>query len=418
MRILYVTQYFPPEQGAPQVRIPELMRHLIALGHDVTILTAMPNYPTGRIFPEYRGRWRMVEQVEQMRVVRAWMYPTTSVGFLKRTWSQLSFAIMSGLLGPGRLGRYDVMLVGSPPLFLALCARWLRFRLGCPYVMVVADLWPEVAIATGMLTNPYAIRLATRLEKMFYKHALAVVTQTPGQAENIRSRYPNTLTHVVSGAVDTKMFSPELRSDEIRRTFGVDRRIGVLYFGLHGFAQGLDVVLDAAAHLKHRPDIHFVMIGSGAVKDGLVARAQQLELHNLRFFDPVDRARIPAIVASMDIGLVSLRPGVPQATMPTKMYEIMASGKPIIVAADGESPAFVKHEKIGLAAPAGAGERLTEAIVELADDPDKRCEFGRRGLALARERFDRAASAHTLHEFLLEHVGQSADSDSMPAGQD
>jgi len=379
---------------------------MIGLGHEVTILTGMPNYPTGRIFPEYRGKLLMTERYEGMRVVRTWMYPTTSVGFVKRTASQLSFAVTSALLGPLRLGQYDCALIGSPPLFLALSACILKRVVSCPYVMVVADLWPEVAIETGALRNPRAIKLAKWLEMVFYRNALAVVTQTPGQAANIRARYPRTRTHVVTGGVDVDMFSPDFRSDEIRREFGVDGKIAVVYFGLHGFAQGLDVILDAAARLTHRDDIRFLTIGSGAVKGELVERAAKLGLDNLKFHDPVPRARIPAIAASMDIGLVSLGKGVPKATMPTKIYEVMASGRPVIVAADGESQQLVRDEELGLAVAAGADEELAAAIEALADDADRRHRCAANGLRVARERFDRRASARRLHELLVELIGE------------
>jgi glycosyltransferase involved in cell wall biosynthesis len=229
MRILYLTQYFPPEIGAPQVRIPELMRHMVRLGHQVTILTAMPNYPKGRVFPGYRGRAFMSEPFEDMRVVRTFMYPTLSVGFIRRTTSQISFAASSALLGLWKVGRQDVILAGSPPLFIAPCALVLSRELGCPYIAVVADLWPEIAIETGILKSRPGIRMAQGLERMLYRYAVAVLTQTPGQALNIRERFPATRVDVLSGGVNTSLYAPSLRSDAIRAEFGVSSRVAVAF---------------------------------------------------------------------------------------------------------------------------------------------------------------------------------------------
>jgi len=400
MRILYVTQYFPPEMGAPQARIPELMRQMIGLGHQVTILTAMPNYPHGRVFAGYR--WRLVarENVDGMKVVRTWIYPTISLNFMKRTLSAMSFTVSSGTLGPWFLPPQDVVLVESPPLFLALTAVFLGRILRCPYVAVVADLWPEVAIETGMLTSPFAIRIANWLERVLYEHALAVITQTPGQVDDIARRFPGVRVAVVSGGVDCSKFSPDFRDESVRRTFGVEGRIGVMFSGLHGFAQGLDAVLDAADRLRQRPEIRFVMIGNGAVKEHLMRRAADMRLPNVAFFDPVPRERMPAIAASMDIALAPLRKGVPRATIPTKIYEAMASGLPVVVAGDGESHALVRDGGVGLAVPAEAGPEMASAIGRLADDPKLRAELGAQARRVACARFDRGAIATGLHSLL------------------
>lgn len=402
MRILFLTQYFPPEIGAPQVRISELMKRMVGLGHRVTILTAMPNYPKGEIFPAYRGQALKVETLEGMRVLRTWIYPKTGFSLLRRSASQISFAASSALLGPWISGRQDLVLVGSPPLFLALSAFVVSRVLRCSYVAVVADLWPEVAIETGMLRSRVGIRVARWLEAMFYRKSLAVLTQTAGQACDIQARFPGIRVEVLSGAVETGLFSPDLRSESVRREFRVEGKIGVLYAGLHGFAQGLEVVLDAAARLRHRADIRFVMIGDGTLKRDLMARSVAMDLSNLEFYGSVPRDRMPAILASMDIALVPLRRGVPRATIPSKLYEIMASGLPAVVAAEGEAHDMVRDEKIGIALGPGEDAGVALAVETLADDPHRRWQFGARAVALARVRFDRQQASHRLNRLLSE----------------
>lgn len=403
MHIVYVTQYYPPEMGAPQARIPELMRGLQRLGHEITILTAMPNYPHGRIFPGYRGRVALRESREGIHVLRTWIYPTLSLGMIRRSLSQISFAVSSALLGPLMLRRKaDVLLVGSPPLFLAMTARWLKGLLRVPYVAVVADLWPDVAIDTGMLVQPLAIRVARWMERSFYERALAVITQTPGQAMNIRSRFPSANVEVIRGGVDTEMFSPRHRDAEVRRRLGVDDRMGVLYSGLHGFAQGLEVVLAAADLLRERRDILFVMIGDGVVKEELLAQARAMKLPNISFHAPLERSRMPAVVASMDVALAPLRRGVPQATIPSKLYEAMASAVPVIVVSDGEARDLVESHQVGRAVPPGDARALAAAIVDLAEHPEIRRRLGENGRRIAEQRYDRQAIAAELDRLVTE----------------
>jgi glycosyltransferase involved in cell wall biosynthesis len=402
MRILYLTQYFPPEMGAPQARIPELMGQMMRLGHQVTILTAMPNYPLGRIFDGYRGRLMCRETYQGMQVVRTFIDPTVSLGFVRRTVSQMSFTLSSAFFGTFTGGRHDVMLVESPPLFLALGAAWLGAVRRTPWIAVVADLWPDVAIETGMLKNPLAIRVARWMERLLYRGSVAVVTQTPGQAQDIARRFPGTRALVISGGVDSSRFSPDLRSEAVRREFGVDGGCGVVFSGLHGFAQGLDIVVDAAARLRERRDIRFVMIGDGAVKADLVARVRALGLENVIFHAPVPRERVPAILASMDVALAPLREGVPRATIPTKMYEAMASGLPVLTAAEGEARELVERERIGRAVAPGAADAFAAAVRALADDPAERRDCAARALELARTRFDRKGIAVGLDRLLAE----------------
>jgi glycosyltransferase involved in cell wall biosynthesis len=408
MRIAYLTQYFPPEMGAPQVRIPEMMRPLIAQGHRVTILTGMPNYPTGRIFPGYRRLLMKTETLDGMRVVRVWLYPTLSVGFLRRLFSHMSFVVSSAFFGLFCLGRQDVILVESPPLFLALTARFLSLFGRGPYIAVVADLWPQVAIDTGMLRSGFGIRVARWLEAMLYRNGRAVFTQTPKQAEDIRTRFPGIPVHVTSGGVDTGKFGPPLRDPAVRDAYGVDGKIGVLFLGLHGFAQGLDVAVEAAALLRDRPNLRFVLVGDGVEKEKLQARARSLELPNLTFYDPIPRAQVPALLASMDIALVTLRRGVPLGTIPTKLYEAMASGLPTALAANGEAADLVRGEGVGFAVAPGDARGLADALARLASDPDGRAGMGQRARALAAARFDRTAIASRLDGLLHDIVGSGA----------
>ena len=309
MKLLVITQYFPPEMGAPQARLYELARRLKGMGHEITVLTAMPNYPTGSIFDGYRGKVRKTETLDGMKVVRTCLYPSKSSRTLPRLLSYLSFGISSALFGVWGLGKQDVVLIESPPLFLVPFALFVSKVVRGKAVMMVSDIWPDIIIRMGHASESSAsVKAMFRLEKYAYKHSYAVALTNPGAADQIRQRFPDIKNvTVISNGVDTAMFSPQLRNDDIRSGLGAagdDFLVG--YCGLHGLAQGLEVILDAAALLKDRSNIKIIMIGDGPTKDELVRKADELDLDNLTFYDRRPKTEMPGILASLDASLIPL----------------------------------------------------------------------------------------------------------------
>lgn len=302
-----LTQYFPPETGAPQARLFELAVRLHERGHRITVLTAMPNYPTGRIFAGYRRGLRSRERRSGVEVIRTAIYPSISTRKLPRLLNYGSFAASSLLLGPWGLGRQDLVLVESPPLFLVptgiALARLTRARL----IMNVSDIWPDILVRMGHATDGAQLRAMMWLERLGYRQADVVALTNPGAVAQIRARFPDVATTVISNGVDTSFFRPDRRDPALRRELGAqDGDFLVGYCGLHGLAQGLEAIVDAAAVLRPDRQVKFVMVGEGPTKSALRARAARLGLPNLRFLDGRPKAEMPALLASCDASLVPL----------------------------------------------------------------------------------------------------------------
>jgi colanic acid biosynthesis glycosyl transferase WcaI len=378
--------------GAPQARLYELGRRLQDMGHEITVLTGMPNYPTGRVFPEYRHSLRRAERMDGMRLVRTWLYPSISSRALPRVLSYLSFGLSSFLLGVWGLGRQDVVIIESPPLFVVpfalLISRLVRGRA----VMMVSDIWPQGLIQTGHLTaESMSGRVLLALEKVCYKHSAAVALTNPGAAQEIRSRFPNLPVTVISNGVDIGMFRGELRSQEVRERYGCGPEEFLFgYCGLHGLAQGLEVILEAAARLRERRDIKFMMIGDGPTKRDLLEKARQMGLMNVMFYDAVPKRQMPEIVAAMDVSMIPLAARMP-GTMPSKVYEALASGVPVLAPKGCEAEALVNGYDVGACYEPRDVEDFVHSVVALADR--ERWNRQRQNCLAACGRFDRTKIA-------------------------
>jgi glycosyltransferase involved in cell wall biosynthesis len=386
MRVGILTQYYLPEMGAPPARLSELAAHLRKHGHDVIVLCAMPNYPQGRVYPGYGG-FVVQEQRDGVDVVRSWIWPTKSKAFAPRTFSYLSFVASSLMVGALRLPRLDLLITESPPLLLGgsgyLLSRLKRAR----WVFNVSDLWPESAIELSVLGNGTATKLAYALEAFCYRRAWRVSCQSDEIRSSIDERFPEARTLGFFNGVDTERFSPAHRSDEVRRGLAGDSDVVALYAGLHGIAQGLDQVLAAAGNLRHE-NFRLVLIGDGPEKDALLKGAEARELRNVTFLPPQSRDEIPAFLASADLAVVPLAKRL-RGAVPSKLYEAMASGLPVVLVAEGEPAEIVRSTCSGIVVPPGDIAGLTAAFRRLVNSGEERFRLGSAGRAAALERFDR-----------------------------
>ena len=371
MRIVVLTQNFPPEVGATAARLHRMTKSLAEKGHRVTVVTAMPNYPTGRIFDGYRGKIRAEDDVNGVRVVRTWAFPSKSSKFLSRFISYASFTLSSLLLGIWGLGRQDIVLFDTPPLPLVPTGLAIGRITGARVIMNVSDIWPEMALQLGYPMGRTSLWVLKRLERLGYRKS-DVVTATSGAArERISRRFPEVRTAVISNGADLRVFDPALRCQEVRESLGAgpqDFLVG--YFGLHGLFQGLDVVVEAAEKLRDRPTIRFVMVGDGPCKEALIESAERMGLQNLRFVDLVDQERIPSFLASCDVALVPLAAEFP-STMPSKVYETLASGVPVVITSGCEGARLVEEGKAGRTFRPGDSNELADVLVELDSDREK-----------------------------------------------
>lgn len=412
MRIAILTQYFPPEIGAPQRRLADLARRLRERGHAVTVLTAMPSYPLGRVYDGFGGFFRREDQ-DGITILRSFIYPTQSAGILRRLLNYFSFVFSSLVVGLVKLPRVDYLLTESPPLFLGVSGYVLsRVKRG-RWIFNVSDLWPETALRLGVIREGWASRLASALEGFCYRNAWLVSTQTRGMQEDIARRFPRARTYHLSNGVDASSFSPDLRSEEMRTKLGGPEANGrghclAIYAGLHGLAQGLDQILAAAKEVEDQTNLSFVLVGDGPEKQALVEKSRSLGLRNLRFLEAVPASQMAPLLASADIALVPLKLALPGAA-PSKLYEAMGAGVPIVLIAEGEAAEIVRKAGAGVAVPYGDTALLAQALKDLAASPEKRLEFGKAGRQAALDRFDRRTITAAFATY-LENGGDSSES--------
>ncbi|MFN2635145.1 MAG: glycosyltransferase [Thermoanaerobaculia bacterium] len=408
-RILIVTQFYPPETGAPQNRLSDLAGRLSENGNEVTVLTAMPNYPLGRVFERYRGKLVLEERRDDIRVIRTWIQVRPSSGFRGRLATYWSFMITGFVLGLPRLGRQDVVLVESPPLFLGLTGFAISKLRRAKFVLNVSDLWPESAVAMRILRGRLLIRLSEWLEAFLYRHADLITGQTRGIVTSILTRFPDKAVALVTNGVDVERFALTSLSDrdEIRQEMGVSDQFVVGYAGLHGLAQRLETVLECAELLKARKDIAFVFVGSGPERDRLVRRQQEAGLTNVRFVANQPAQRVPSILAAFDAALIPLRKlDLFRGALPSKLFEAMASGVPLVLSVEGEAKDLVTAANAGLCVEPENPQAMAAAILRLVSDPALRRTFAESGRRYVVLNYDRRLIGQRVDRLLR---GEAAD---------
>lgn len=403
MKFVILTQYYPPEIGAPQRRLSELAERMVAAGHDVTVLTAMPNYPTGKILPGYGGLLSQEER-EGVRVIHTIIYPSQKASFLHRLTNYFSFVASSAFFGTFKLQRPDYLLVESPPLFLGFTGYWLSRIKRTRLIFNVSDLWPESAVRLGVLREgSRAYRLSAWLEAFCYRRAWLISGQSRSILSDIQARFPGRPTFHLSNGVDVSKFGSTHYAPEVRASLAGQAECVVLYAGLHGLAQGLDQVLETADHLRGQPAIRFVLVGDGPEKTMLVQEANRRGLDQVAFLAPRPASEIPALLAAADILLVTLKMHLPGA-VPSKLYEAMATGKPVVLVASGEAADIVREHQAGIVVQPGDINGLTEAVRQLSEQPELRAQLGENGRKAAENYFNRDIIVTRFIHYLEEHL--------------
>jgi glycosyltransferase involved in cell wall biosynthesis len=400
LRIVLLTHYFPPEVGAPQARLFELASRAAAAGHSVTVVTGFPNYPTGVIPPEYRGRFRMEEMLEGTRVIRTWVYATPNRGFVRRILNHISF-VLSSLTAMRKVGRANVIFVESPPLFTGLTALLYRRVKRVPYIFNVSDIWPQSAVELGALRSPFAIRLAEMLERHLYRKAARVSVVTPGMLERLAARgIPRDKLFLLTNGVDTGVFHPAPPNADLARKYGLDERKIFLYAGTHGMAQGLDTVLEAAKQTAN-PQVLYVLVGEGAEKEALTKRVAAEGIANVRLLPNQPKSVMPDLLNLAYATIIPLkRLDLFKAALPSKMFESMATAKPIVASLWGEAAELIESAHCGLVVAPEDASALREAVEKLAEDPSMARELGENGRRYVASHFDRAVIAKQFIELL------------------
>jgi glycosyltransferase involved in cell wall biosynthesis len=404
MRILYLSQYFPPEVGATQTRAYEMARGLVQAGHQVTMIAEVPNHPNGVIPPQYRGKLYERANLDGIEVIRVWVKTAPDKTFRSRMAFYLTYmvnAILAGVLLARK--RHDLVYATSPPLFVGASGLALSVLRRSPLVFEVRDLWPESAVALGELKNPRVIALAERLERACYRRARKIILTTREMKNHLEKRgIPAVKMQVVRNGANPDLFrfDPAARQ-QIRDELGLEGKFVVVYAGLIGLAQALSSVLEAADLAQMRASsVHFVLVGDGPKKAELLAQAERRQLANVTFIPAQPRERVPAYLSAADAALIPLVRERLIGALPSKMFDAMACERPILLSAEGEALLVLEQEQVGLSVPPEAPERLCEAILTLKQDPVQARKYGQRGRPAVIARYSRQAQARQLESIL------------------
>jgi glycosyltransferase involved in cell wall biosynthesis len=400
VNITYVCHYFVPEPSAPAARVHEFARAWVAAGHAVDVLTCFPNHPLGRIPPSYRGRLWSTETVDGIRVLRCWLYAVPNRGVGRRGLDHLSFMFTALLVGLPRIKRTDVVIASSPTLFSALSA-WLIARTrNVPFVLEVRDLWPEAIVDLGLMRRDgLAVNILQRLARFLYMQAARVVVVTQAFAEHlIRTGVPRARLAVIPNGADTRFFARTTDAHTARNGHFV-----VAYVGSHGMSHGLDVMLDAAAI---QPEVTFLLVGDGADRDRLLAERDRRHLANVIMRSSVPKSEVPGLYAAADACVVPLR-DIPlfETFVPSKLFEVLAAGRPVIGAVRGEARDILLRSGGALLVEPERGDQLASAVDCLRRDPALARRLAERGRAFARQHYDREVLANRYLDLLGEVVG-------------
>lgn len=404
MRILFLSDNFPPEVNAPASRTFEHCREWARAGHDVTVITCAPNFPQGKVYPGYRNSWRQVETMEGIRVVRVWSYITANEGLVRRTLDYLSFMATGAI--EGLRDRPPDVVVGTSPQFFVACAAWfvacMRRR---PFVFELRDLWPDSIRAVGALRSTWILRLLERLELYLYRKAALVVAVTESFRDNLVAR--GVASHsikVVTNGVDLSRFSPAPKDARLVDQLGLGGKFVVGYVGTHGLAHGLETILDAAATFLASDDsgrVSFMMLGDGARKKALQSDAARRALRNIVFIDSVPKDEVARYWALLDASIIHLSPNpLFETVIPSKLFESMGMGIPVLLGVRGEAARIVTHHSVGLCFEPGDARALVASIRQLSGSPIAVASL-RKACIEAAPRFDRSRLASSMLESLV-----------------
>jgi len=414
VKILYVSQYFPPEMGAPAGRVAELSRLWVENGHEVTVLTGFPNHPTGIVPPEYRRKFRRLvtrEAINGVNVVRTWLLPFPNRKTYERILNYISFCASSATTGLF-LDRPEVVIATSPQLLVGLSGCWLARCKRVPFVFEVRDLWPESLAAVGMGSgNSVLHRSLAKIAGFLYRNCDRVVVVTPAFKKYLGEhwRVPEDKIFVVENGVDANLFRALPPNIALRRELAVDGKFVVSYIGTMGNAHGLETLLEAAARLREAaPKVLFLLVGEGAEKERIISMACSRGLTNLRFVDQQPREKIPAYISVSDACLVLLKSSkLFKTVLPTKMLEFMSCARPVILGVDGHARKILDQANAGIFIQPENPEALADAVMRLAADPALCQSLGCNGHQHVLQHFSRRHTARTYLDILQDLLGES-----------
>jgi glycosyltransferase involved in cell wall biosynthesis len=392
LHILFLTDNFSPESNAPASRTFEHCREWVLAGHDVTVITCAPNFPKGKVFGGYRNRLWQQEQMDGIRVIRVWSFITANEGFVKRILDYQSFMLAATLAAPFVRG-VDV-IVGTSPQFFTACAAYLVSRLKrIPFVFELRDIWPESIKAVGAMKDSMVLRALERVELFLYRKASRIVTVTHAFRNTLMRRgIDGTKIHVVTNGVDLSHFAPQAKDVTLVQKLCLQDMFVAGYIGTHGMAHALETLLEAAQTLQQMPNaqnVRLLFLGDGARKVDIVAKSKAMGLRNVLFLESVPKHLVVSYWSVLDVSVIHLRKTeLFTSVIPSKLFESMGMGIPVLHGVAGESAEIVEREQVGQVFESENAQQLVAGLLRMRDRPAAYASFQQNGLAAAR-RYDR-----------------------------
>ncbi|MBD3219103.1 MAG: glycosyltransferase [candidate division Zixibacteria bacterium] len=389
MKTVILTQYFPPEMGAAQNRIYSLARAFLRQGHDITVLTALPNYPTGEIFDDYKGLYKCRENIDGIEIIRSWLYIHESRNAASLALSYLTFALTAFNVGSREIDKADLLLWEYPPPFLGYTARKLAKKWNAKLATNIADLWTDALEEQKVLSAKFILDRISAFENKIMQDSTAITGQTEGVLADIKKRFPRLDPILWPNGADPDLFSPEEPSFKPQKRYRTEGKFVVGYSGLHGRNHNLRLVLDAAKLLQSKKDIVFMLCGDGFEKKSLIEYAKQNGLDNVQFHDPIPHAELPELLSLFGIGIVIHRnlPGL-KVVRSAKLFELMSMEIPILHCAESEGAEIIRRANAGLVVSEEDPQKIADSILEMRNS-QKLAEWGKNGRRHVIDHFDR-----------------------------
>jgi colanic acid biosynthesis glycosyl transferase WcaI len=379
MKILILTQWFDPE---PTFKGLLFARELAARGHEVEVLTGFPNYPGGKVYPGYRIRLWVREQIDGINVLRVALYPSHSNSGFGRALNYISFALSAAVIGTALIRKPDVVYVYHPPITVGFAAAVIGFLRRTPFVFDIQDLWPDTVAASGMMSNPAALTVLGKLCEFIYRRARHITVLSPGFKEQLVGRgVPPDKIDVIYNWCDETSLKHDCRS---LTRLGATDRFCILFAGTMGLAQGLDSVLRAAQICRTAvPSAEFLFMGGGVERRRLETMAKEMGLDNVKFLPRQPMHAMGSILAGADALLVHLKDDpLFRITIPSKTQAYLATGKPILMGVLGDAADLVTRARSSVVCEPGNPHSIAGAVKELVDTSGERlAEMGRAGRA-------------------------------------
>ncbi len=347
MKILFLTDNFPPEVNAPATRTYEHCCEWVKQGVEVTVITCFPNFPQGKVYDGYKNKWKTIENIDGIKVIRIWTYISANKGFIKRILDYISFSFSAFFTG--LFQKTDLIIATSPQFFTALAGRTLSFWKRKPWIMEVRDLWPESIKTVDAMKDSLFIRYFEKEELWCYKSADKIVSVTDSFKTAIAGKGINkNKIEVVKNGANTELFKPQPKDWKLLKTLGLKNKIILGYIGTHGMAHKLDFILDCAKIMSKHPKYHFLLIGNGAEKDKLLEKQKMERINNVTLLDPVSKEQVVNYISILDAAIINLKKSdLFKAVIPSKIFENAAMQIPILIGVDGEARTLVENYNAG-----------------------------------------------------------------------